>query len=101
MAASGTWHHRRRGAGMHVRLSRSRLLATVVAALGIMSALVAAAPTAKAATPVLPSQDPFYTYTGSTPLSQIAPGTVLKERGVSLSIQGLSIPLSTEQLLYR
>ena len=86
---------------MHVRLSRSRLLATVVAALGIVPALVAAAPAAQAATPVLPSQDPFYTYTGSTPLSQIAPGTVLKERGVSLSIEGLPIPLSTEQLLYR
>jgi hypothetical protein len=86
---------------MHVRLSRSRLLATAVAAVGVLSALVAAAPAARAATPVLPSQDPFYTYAGSAPLSAIAPGTVLKERGVSLSIEGLSIPLSTEQLLYR
>jgi len=86
---------------MHVRLSRSRLLATVVAALGVVSALVVTAPTARAATPVLPSQDPFYGYSGATPLPQIAPGTVLKERGVSLSIEGLSIPISAEQLLYR
>jgi secretory lipase len=86
---------------MHVRLSRSRLFAVVAAALCAVSALIAGAPAAEAATPVLPSQDPFYTYTGSTPLSQIAPGTVLKERRVSLSIEGLTVPVSTEQLLYR
>jgi Secretory lipase len=86
---------------MHVRLSRSHFLAAAAAALCAMSALMAAAPAADAATPVLPSQDPFYTYTGSTPLSQIAPGTVLKERGVSLSLDGLTVPVSTEQVLYR
>jgi hypothetical protein len=87
---------------MHVRLSRSRPLAIAAAALCTMLALAAgAAPAAEAATPVLPSQDPFYTYTGSTPLSQIAPGTVLNERSVSLSIEGLTVPVSTEQILYR
>jgi pimeloyl-ACP methyl ester carboxylesterase len=86
---------------MGIRLSRSHLLAVAVAALCAVSALVAGTPAAEAATPVLPSQDPFYTYTGSTPLSQIAPGTVLKERGVSLSIDGLTVPVSTEQVQYR
>jgi hypothetical protein len=87
---------------MHVRLSRLRLFAVAAAALCAMTALVAgAAPAAQAATPVLPSQDPFYTYTGSTPLSQIAPGTVLNERSVSLSLEGLTVPVSTEQVLYR
>jgi hypothetical protein len=89
---------------MHIRLSRSRLFAAAVAALCAVPMLAAgaAAPAAQAATaPVLPSQDPFYTYTGSTPLSQIAPGTVLKERSVSLSIEGVTVPVSTEQVLYR
>jgi hypothetical protein len=87
---------------MHVRLSRRRLLAVVgAAALFAGTTLTAAAPAAQAAGPVLPSQDPFYAYTGSTPLSQIAPGTVLKKRSVSLELYGLTVPVSTEQLLYR
>ncbi len=86
---------------MHVRFSRSRLIAVVAAALCGVSTLAAGAPAADAATPVPPAQDPFYTYTGSTPLAQIAPGTVLKERGVSLSIEGLTVPVSTREVLYR
>jgi hypothetical protein len=86
---------------MHLRLSRSRLLALAAAALCASSMVLAGAPAAEAATPVLPSQDPFYTYTGSTPLSQIAPGTVLKQRSVSLSLEGLTVPVLTEQVLYR
>ena len=87
---------------MHVRFRTSRRLAVLgAAALCAASVMMAAAPAAEAATPVLPSQDPFYTYTGSTPLAQIAPGTVLKQRGVSLSIEGLTVPVATEQVLYR
>jgi len=86
---------------MHVRLIKSHFFAVVAAALCAMSALMAGTPAAAAATPVQPSQDPFYTYTGSAPLSQIAPGTVLKERRVSLSVDGLTVPVSTEQVLYR
>jgi hypothetical protein len=87
---------------MHVRLSRRRLFAVVgAAALFAGTALTAAAPAAQAAGPVLPSQDPFYAYTGTTPLSQIAPGTVLKKRSVSLELEGLTVPVSTEQVLYR
>lgn len=90
---------------MHIRPRTLRPFAIVVP-LCAMAALLAAAPAARAAapgvaTPILPSQDPFYTYSGSTPLSQIAPGTVLKERSVSLTIAGLTVPVSTVQVLYR
>jgi Secretory lipase len=49
----------------------------------------------------LPSKDPFYTYTGSKPLGDIAPGTVLKKRAVTLKIASLTVPYASEQLLYR
>ena len=85
---------------MHIRL-RPRLAAAGVAIVCAALALIAGTPAARAATPVLPSQDPFYTYSGSAPLSQIAPGKVLKERSVSLELEGLTVPVSTEQVLYR
>jgi hypothetical protein len=87
------------------RLTRSRLLRILAAPACAVVMLAAASGTAaKAApdqTPVLPTQDPFYTYTGSTPLGEITPGTVLKERSVSLSIESITVPFSSEQLLYR
>lgn len=87
---------------MHIRLRlRPRLAAAGVAIACAVLALVAGTPVARAATPVLPSQDPFYTYSGSAPLSQVAPGAVLKERSVSLELEGLTVPVSTEQVLYR
>jgi hypothetical protein len=45
--------------------------------------------------------DPFYTYGGSTPLGQIAPGTVLKKRTTTLHIVGIPTPITAVQLLYR
>ena len=56
---------------------------------------------ALAATPTLPSSDPFYTYSGSTPLAEVAPGTVLKERSVQIVISGAPAPYTAEQVLYR
>jgi hypothetical protein len=50
---------------------------------------------------VLPSHDPFYTYTGSQPLGQITPGTVLKKRAITLKIASLKVPYQAEQVLYR
>jgi hypothetical protein len=49
----------------------------------------------------LPSHDPFYTYTGSKPLGEIAPGTVLKQRPITLEIATLTVPYQAEQVLYR
>jgi hypothetical protein len=48
-----------------------------------------------------PNEDPFYTYSGSTPLEQLPPGTVLATRSVPYHILGLPTPLKTTQLLYR
>jgi len=86
---------------MNTQLGRSRLFAIFAAFICAVLALAAWAPAARAASPTPPAQDPFYTYSGSTPLSQIAPGTVLNKRGVSLTIEGLTVPVSTEQVLYR
>jgi hypothetical protein len=48
-----------------------------------------------------PSHDDFYRYTGRTPLSQIAPGTPLKEREVTLGAMTTGTPLAAQQILYR
>lgn len=68
------------------------LLATCVAVLSVTA-------TAEARTP--PGQDPFYQYTGGTPLASIAPGTVLKTRTVPYHVLGVPFLLKTTQLLYR
>lgn len=63
-------------------------------------ALVFAAPVAQAAPPT-PEEDPFYQYAGSKPLSEIAPGTVLKTRTLSYHVVGLPTVVPAIQLLYR
>src|SRR6202000_1858457 len=51
--------------------------------------------------PPTPEEDPFYRYTGSTPLSSIAPGTVLKTRTLNYHVVGIPLPVTAVQLLYR
>jgi hypothetical protein len=48
-----------------------------------------------------PKDDPFYSYTGSTPLASIAPGTVLQTRSFPYHIFAFPTLLETTQLLYR
>ncbi|MFY9918627.1 MAG: lipase family protein [Mycobacterium sp.] len=48
-----------------------------------------------------PKDDPFYTYSGSTPLEQIPPGKVLATRNIPYHILGFPTLLKTTQLLYR
>lgn len=48
-----------------------------------------------------PSSDPFYQYHGPTPLADIAPGTPLAERSVTLGAGTDATPLPAEQILYR
>ena len=48
-----------------------------------------------------PKDDPFYTYADSTPLADIAPGTVLATRSIAYHILGVPTSLKTTQLLYR
>jgi Secretory lipase len=63
---------------------------------------VARTSAAGASTPALPSQDPFYAYSGPKRLTTVPPGTVLKRRSVQLAFgAGSSTPIRAEQLLYR
>ena len=48
-----------------------------------------------------PKDDPFYTYSGSTPLPDVPPGTVLATRSVPYHMLGIPTALKTTQLLYR
>jgi hypothetical protein len=80
------------------RLSRRRtaLLGAVVLSLAGFSG------SGSAATGIpLPSHDGFYRYTGSRPLSEIAPGTPLRERTVTLGATTDETPLTATQVLYR
>ena len=61
----------------------------------------AAAPALAAGPAVRPKDDTFYRYTGSTPLAQIAPGTVLASRDVTLAASTNGLPIPATQLLYR
>ena len=74
-----------------------RVLATAALLAGVAWTLPAPA----ASGPRLPSQDPFYRYSGRTPLRSIRPGTVLKTRSIHLALGSDPTPFSAEQLLYR
>jgi pimeloyl-ACP methyl ester carboxylesterase len=78
-----------------------RLLRALAVPACALALVVSGTTAAQASGPVPPSKDPFYTYTGKKPLGQIAPGTVLKQRKVTLDISSLKVPYSAEQVLYR
>jgi hypothetical protein len=68
----------------------------------VLLLLLTVTPAAHASQPVLPSRDPFYTYSGPEPLATIPPGTVLKHRSVRLALGARNpTPVRAEQLLYR
>lgn len=69
------------------------LAGAALAAFMAPSATIAAAASAQA--------DSFYDYSGSTPLSSIAPGTVLKTRTIAYRVMGFATPFKATQLLYR
>ncbi|OXI79986.1 triacylglycerol lipase [Burkholderia sp. AU33423] len=71
----------------------------MMAAAAVSATLAIAAPPASAAAPTV--SDPFYTYTGTTPLASIPPGTVLKTRNVTYHVAGIPTALTAQQLLYR
>ncbi|MCW2494254.1 lipase family protein [Jatrophihabitans sp.] len=81
------------------KMSWQRRGAALVAAVGVLLAGLSAPSAVSAATP--PTLDAFYNYTGSTPLADIAPGTVLKTRSLPYHLVGLSLPLTATQLLFR
>lgn len=67
----------------------------------LSSAALTSPPVTASPAQTLPTNDSFYRYAGSHPLSYIKPGTVLKRRTVSLSVGGIITPESVTQLLYR
>jgi hypothetical protein len=95
-----------------------RRITTFVAAVLVVgtTCFAGATTSARAATIPLPTADPFYTYTGKTPLAQVKPGSILLdaagkpvERQVSLALNTTTNPLpagdspilTAEQILYR
>ncbi len=84
--------------GKMFKLRVARVAATtLVACLATALSLALVAPAASAS-PVLPTQDPFYSYSGS--LSGVAPGTILRTRAATFDDSGVTIPVTTTQVLY-
>jgi hypothetical protein len=75
---------------------RTALLVVVALSLAAFNEISSAASTIAD-----PSHDGFYRYTGRAPLSQIAPGTPLRERNVTLAAMTTGTPLPAQQILYR
>jgi Secretory lipase len=72
----------------------------VVAVAAACAALFAASVAGAASSgPALPTSDPFYSYSGS--LASFAPGTVLKQRPITLVDGGQNVPVTAVQVLYR
>ncbi|MBJ7470668.1 MAG: triacylglycerol lipase, partial [Solirubrobacteraceae bacterium] len=65
------------------------------------AAMLGAVAPAAVAAPPRPANDPFYTYTGGTPLAQVSPGTVLSTRTRPFRVAGIATPIRAVQLLYR
>lgn len=85
-------------------------LASLAAAAATAAAALVAVPLAPAdaggaapasARVVRPEKDPFYRYDGDRPLREIAPGTPLKTRDVTLGVDVNDTPLPAQQILYR
>jgi hypothetical protein len=83
---------------MSVRI-RSKVAVTTTVALAVAGLLGASAPLARAA--AAPGRRSFSAYTGSTPLAQVPPGTVLKTRTLSYHVTGVPLPVKVVQLVYR
>lgn len=81
---------------MSFRFSTKRFVPALVAAAAAATMLPSVASAATS-----PADDPFYQYTGATPLANIAPGTVLNTRVVNYQILGISLGFKATQLLYR
>ncbi|CAN5627206.1 lipase family protein [soil metagenome] len=92
---------------MPTRQIRRRLGAGVVTIALLAAALTAVSPARAAgqqvslAAPVPRAAAPFRSYDGTKPLERIEPGTVLKTRTTTYSLDGIPVPLSVVQLLYR
>ncbi|HWC22864.1 MAG TPA: lipase family protein [Flexivirga sp.] len=79
-------------------MKRSVIRSATAAALTVTAsvACIGMAPHARAAT-----TDPFFTYSGSTPLASYKPGAVLKTRTLPYHVVGIPTPVQAVQILYR
>ncbi len=82
--------------GSHAGTLRARVHVVLL----MLVAVLLVAPSAASAVP-RPSLDPFYAYTDSTPLEDVAPGTVLKTRTVPYHLAGVKSRIQAVQILYR
>lgn len=71
-----------------------------IAALALALVATVTVPGSAGAT-TLPTNDPFYSYSGSASLQSIAAGTVLKTRTLPYHFIGIPLPLTVTQLLFR
>jgi hypothetical protein len=78
---------------MRFRLSTRKLLLSALPA--AVAALMVPSTSGAATT------DPFFTYTDSTPLSDYAPGAVLKTRTIYATIAGFTTKVKATQIVYR
>jgi hypothetical protein len=80
---------------------RNGILRRAIVAMSLLTAAMLMAVSTAWAAPPTPEEDPFYDYAGTTPLAQVAPGTVLKTRTLSYHVVGIPLPVKAVQLLYR
>jgi hypothetical protein len=96
---------------MGISTGRVRIGAALAAVMATVAAL-APAGVSEARAAVVPqaqrvlqgagaTPDPFFTYAGSTPLADLAPGTVLATRALPYRIATLPLPLQLVQVLFR
>ncbi len=82
----------------------TRLLTPALLSVGLTAApgiALAATPAPATAPASADPEDPFFVYSGSTPLANLEPGAVLDIRTVPFSLSGLPTPIQTVQILYR
>jgi hypothetical protein len=78
-----------------VGLTGALALVTIACACALSSASSASASSG----PLVPSNDPFYTSSGS--LGGIAPGAIIRRRSVTIAENGNTTPVTATQVLYR
>lgn len=74
---------------------------TVTATAAAIAVAGLGAVTAPAGAAAAPARGSFYTYTGSRPLADVPPGTVLNTRTLSYHVAGIALPVRVVQLQYR
>ncbi|WP_377323537.1 lipase family protein [Pimelobacter simplex] len=87
--------------GTRVRTRYGRFGGALAAVVAVLATLAPVSPPAHAAPAPSVAPDPFFTYAGSTPLRDLAPGTVLKTRTLPYRVAGVPLPLRVVQIVFR